>query len=220
MSSHVPLRFALVSVATLFSFGVVAYFSWSFFKSRTSFKKPHHGSDSHNRLPSLSNDPTQAFDVEDEEEEEEEEDDEDDDEEHEKEIRDKYDQQIGLAKKLLAGNAFKRAAEAFSEAIKLVEQLPSAEKDLTILYNNRSAMYEKQNLFNESLSDIEVVLFREPNHIKARSRRARIFDAQVSDDRYITITMSYLVLRFKVFNCIPIIVYRVRVRRHCKTMYM
>jgi len=182
-----PLNFAFISVATLLSLGIVAYFSWSFFSFK---KKPTGSSSTNNRLPrqTTTNDESkiEAVDAEDDEEEEEDEEedddeDEEDNEELERETREKYEQLIGLAKKLLAGNAYKRAAETFSEAIKLVEQLPSAEKDLTVLYNNRSAMYEKQNLFNDALSDIEVVLFREPHHVKARTRRARIFDAQVSN---------------------------------------
>jgi len=189
---NLPFNFAFISVATLLSLGIVAYFSWSFFSFK---KKPTGSSSTNNRLPrQTTNDESKieavdAEDDEEEEEDEEEDDDEDEDEDNEeleRETREKYEQLIGLAKKLLAGNAYKRAADTFSEAIKLVEQLPSAEKDLTVLYNNRSAMYEKQNLFNDALSDIEVVLFREPHHVKARTRRARIFDAQVGNiDTYI-----------------------------------
>lgn len=91
----------------------------------------------------------------------------------------KYDETIRLAKKLLSGNAYIRAAEKFKEAIKLAEHVPSASKDLVTLYNNSSAMYEKAGVFDEALLDINIVLHMDSQHVKARLRRARIFDAQV-----------------------------------------
>ena len=58
-------------------------------------------------------------------------------------IKDKYDEIIRIAKKLMSGNAYLRAAEKFKEAIKLIERIPMLQKDLITLYNNSSAMYEK-----------------------------------------------------------------------------
>ena len=92
----------------------------------------------------------------------------------------KYDDTIRLAKKLLSGNAYIRAAEKFKEAIKLAEHVPSASKDLITLYNNSSAMYEKASVYDEALLDINIVLHMDNKHTKARLRRARIFDIQVS----------------------------------------
>ena len=90
-----------------------------------------------------------------------------------------YDDTIRLAKKLLSGNAYIRAAEKFKEAIKLAEHVPSASKDLITLYNNSSAMYEKAGIYEEALLDINIVLHMDSRHVKARLRRARIFEAQV-----------------------------------------
>ena len=61
-------------------------------------------------------------------------------------IKDKYDEIIRIAKKLMSGNAYLRAAEKFKEAIKLIERIPMLQKDLITLYNNSSAMYEKAGM--------------------------------------------------------------------------
>ena len=98
----------------------------------------------------------------------------------EAEYKAKYDDTIRLAKKLLSGNAYLRAAEKFKEAIKLAEHVPSASKDLITLYNNSSAMYEKAGVYEESLLDINIVLHMDNKHVKARLRRARIYEAQVN----------------------------------------
>jgi hypothetical protein len=54
-------------------------------------------------------------------------------------LRETYDNILRLANKLLAGNAYKRAADKFSEAIDLAPKISSARNDLVSLYNNRSA---------------------------------------------------------------------------------
>lgn len=96
-----------------------------------------------------------------------------------KALKQEYDDLVRLATKLLKGEAFSRAAEKFSEAIDLASKIPSAAKDILTLYNNRSAMYERSNEFDKALGDIMVVLTMEPTHLKARTRRARIYEQQV-----------------------------------------
>lgn len=54
-------------------------------------------------------------------------------------LRESYDNALRLAQKLNAGNAFKRAADKFTEAIDLAPKISSARNDLVSLYNNRSA---------------------------------------------------------------------------------
>jgi len=78
----------------------------------------------------------------------------------------------------LKGNLFEKAAEKFSEAIDLAPSIPSASKDTLALYNNRSAMLERLERFDESLSDISVVISKDPLHLKGRARRARILENQ------------------------------------------
>jgi tetratricopeptide (TPR) repeat protein len=112
---------------------------------------------------------------------EEESDDEDEDEEQAAQLalKTSYDDALRLAKKLLAGEKFFKAAEKFTEAIKLAEELGgSASNDITTLYNNRSAMYEKCGELELALTDIGLVLAMEALHLKARVRRARIYEVQ------------------------------------------
>lgn len=95
------------------------------------------------------------------------------------ELKSSYDDVCRVASKLLAGGAFERAAEKYSEALELARQIPTvSKKDVITLYNNRSAMYEKLGEFQKALSDITVVLAVDNKHIKARGRRGRIFEAQ------------------------------------------
>ena len=89
-----------------------------------------------------------------------------------------YEDSIRLAKKLMNGNSYLRAAEKYGEAIDLADQIPSAAKDVLTLYNNRSAMYEKAGELDKSMNDITVVLALDSLHLKARVRRARILEAQ------------------------------------------
>jgi tetratricopeptide (TPR) repeat protein len=101
------------------------------------------------------------------------------DEETEKKLKEKYEELTRIATKLSSGNAYLRAAEKFKEAIKLAEKLPSVSKDLVTLYNNSSAMYEKAGIYDEAMLDINIVLHMDTSHIKARLRRARIYETQV-----------------------------------------
>ena len=89
-----------------------------------------------------------------------------------------YDDATRLAVKLLNGKSYVRAAEKYTEAIDLAQQLPSVAKDILTLYNNRSAMYEKLGEYEKSMNDITVVLALDGTHIKARTRRSRIYEAQ------------------------------------------
>ena len=95
-----------------------------------------------------------------------------------KSLQDEYEKIINLAAKLLKGNAYQRAAEKYTEAIQLASKIPSQVKDLITLYNNRSATYEKSGDYKQSLSDIGVVLTMDPLHLKGRTRRARVLEAQ------------------------------------------
>lgn len=96
-----------------------------------------------------------------------------------KQLKSKYEDANRLATKFINGQKFDRAIEKLSEAIDLAPLIPNAGKDIMTLYNNRSAMYEKLELFDKALNDITVVLAMEAFHMKARVRRARIFEQQV-----------------------------------------
>jgi tetratricopeptide (TPR) repeat protein len=113
------------------------------------------------------------------------EDDEDDDDEEENlkkqalaALQSQYDDTYRVAKKRLDGKDYKNAAIKFTELINLAPKLPSANKDLITLYNNRSAMFEKLGEYQESLSDITGILAMDNSHFKARVRRARIYEVQ------------------------------------------
>jgi len=95
------------------------------------------------------------------------------------ELKTKYEDANRLASKLISGQSYEKAVAKLTEAIELAPQIPNAGKDIMTLYNNRSAMYEKLNLYDKSLSDITVILTMDPFHMKARVRRARVFEAQV-----------------------------------------
>ena len=117
---------------------------------------------------------------------EEDENDEDDDDDNaakaeaarQEELKAQYDDILRVAKKLLNGQSYIRAAEKFTEAIALSEQIPTAKKDTVVLYNNRSAMYEKANDLTQSLLDINIILTIDPYHTKGRIRKARIHEAK------------------------------------------
>lgn len=81
----------------------------------------------------------------------------------------------------MKANKFAKAAEKYSEAIQILSNNPGlgTNKDMLTLYNNRSAMFEKSETFPQALEDILIVLSLDPLHIKARIRRARIYEAQV-----------------------------------------
>ncbi|KAJ1436684.1 hypothetical protein B484DRAFT_358615 [Ochromonadaceae sp. CCMP2298] len=83
-----------------------------------------------------------------------------------------------LAEKFIKGLKYDKAVEKLSEAIELAPQVPNASKDIMTLYNNRSAMYEKSEVLDKALTDIIVVLSMDAFHLKARARRARIYETQ------------------------------------------
>lgn len=94
------------------------------------------------------------------------------------ELKAKYDDTNRLATKLISGRSWERAIEKLTDALELAPRLPSASKDIMTLYNNRSASYEKVGIYDKALLDITIVLAMDPYHLKARARRARIFEAQ------------------------------------------
>ena len=93
-------------------------------------------------------------------------------------LKEQYDAAFRLGQKLIAGQQNDRAAEKLTEAISLAAKVPSAQKDILTLYNNRSAMYEKLGQFDNSIRDINIVLAMDPYHVKARIRRARFNESQ------------------------------------------
>mmetsp|Transcript_105551 Transcript_105551/g.207034 ORF Transcript_105551/g.207034 Transcript_105551/m.207034 type:complete len:702 (+) Transcript_105551:86-2191(+) len=93
-------------------------------------------------------------------------------------LKTKYEDANRIASKYISGNMYEKAVEKLTEALDLAPQVSSSSKDVPTLYNNRSAMYEKLGMFDKSLSDITIILTMDPNHMKARVRRARIFEAQ------------------------------------------
>ena len=107
-------------------------------------------------------------DEEDEEEEEEEEVDEAKAIEEREALRLKYDNANRMAMKYITGQAYEKAIEKLTEALELAQIIPNANKDILTLYNNRSAMYEKNNKYDEALTDISVILAIEFTHLKAR----------------------------------------------------
>ena len=94
-----------------------------------------------------------------------------------KQQKEEYENLISVADKCVKGNAFARAAENYTLALDLAPLIPSANKNILTIYNNRSAMYEKLNKFDLCLTDIDIVLSIDPIHIKARVRRARVYEA-------------------------------------------
>ena len=93
-------------------------------------------------------------------------------------LKEQYDAAIRTSTRLIQGQAHGRAIEKLTEAITLAQHIPSASKDMLTLYNNRSAMYEKLSQYENCLRDITVVLTMDPHHMKARVRRARVYEAQ------------------------------------------
>lgn len=89
-----------------------------------------------------------------------------------------YDNYISVADKCVKGNSYARAADSYTLALEIAPSVPSASKNILTIYNNRSAMYEKTGEFEKSLTDIDIVLSIDPTHIKARIRKARIYEAQ------------------------------------------
>jgi len=135
-----------------------------------------------NASPSDNND--DVPDVEDVEDDDEDssEDGENDDEEQQKikdaELRSKYEDATRVANKLIQGNAYGRAIEKLTEALELAKLVPPSGKDVMALYNNRSAMYLKEGNVEKAMQDITSILTFDPKHIKARNRRAKIYEEQ------------------------------------------
>lgn len=93
-------------------------------------------------------------------------------------LKEQYTGLTSKADKYHKGGLYLKAAETYSEAIKLVNVYQPASADLVLLYNNRSAMYEKHGDLDNSLADIRVILSMEPTHERAHGREARICEAQ------------------------------------------
>jgi tetratricopeptide (TPR) repeat protein len=83
-------------------------------------------------------------------------------------LRLKYDNANRIAMKYISGQVYEKAIEKLTEALELARIIPNANKDILTLYNNRSAMYEKNNNYDQALTDISVILAIEFNHLKAR----------------------------------------------------
>jgi tetratricopeptide (TPR) repeat protein len=94
-------------------------------------------------------------------------------------LKTQYEDANRLASKYINGQMHAKAIEKLSEALEIAPRVPNASRDIVTLYNNRSAMYEKIEAFDKALSDITVLLALDANHLKARVRRARIYEAQV-----------------------------------------
>lgn len=77
--------------------------------------------------------------------------------------------------KYIKASQFEKAITTFTRAIEIAEEL---DYDVETLYNNRGAAYEKAKKFKESLTDCTAVLEANPQHIKVRKRRARIYVEQ------------------------------------------
>lgn len=93
-------------------------------------------------------------------------------------LRQQYESATKISTAYINAQDYSKAVESLSEAISLTGKVPSASKDLLSLYNNRSAMYEKQREFDNALRDITAVLTMRPDHLKARIRRARVYESQ------------------------------------------
>jgi len=87
-------------------------------------------------------------------------------------------------KALFKEKRYMEAAETFTEALDLIAKRPKSKasssliRQVITLTNNRSAMYEKEGSPILALSDCDAVLDLDPSHIKARTRRLRILEAQ------------------------------------------
>lgn len=94
-------------------------------------------------------------------------------------LKEKYDNLVSVAIKYAKGEKYAQAIEKYSDALALIPLVPGAKKDLASIYNNRSAMFERDKQFENSLNDINELLKIDATHSKARGRRCRIYEAQV-----------------------------------------
>lgn len=97
-----------------------------------------------------------------------------------KEVEEKYVNAMSMASKLHKGELFQQAAEKFTEAIDLYPIVTKKGGSLMSLHYNRSACYEKAGIhfYDFALHDVNIVLKSDAKHLKARARRARIYEAQ------------------------------------------
>lgn len=79
---------------------------------------------------------------------------------------------------LIASQKFAEAVDKLSELIGLAGKVQRGQAEIVTLYNNRSAMFEKIQEYEKALSDIRVMLLMQRDHVRARARRARIYEAQ------------------------------------------
>ena len=112
-------------------------------------------------------------------------------------------------KALFKEKKFAEAAEAFTEALELIEKREGAGKggpaggsqsltrQVVTLTNNRSAMYEKAALPDLALADCDAVLAADPSHAKARARRLRILEGQ---GRHVEALVEVCALQLKYMN--------------------
>jgi len=184
MSSGGKLKIPSVQVILFGVFGMLSissmlyfYFFWRRDTSIKTIKAPSSSSsvnkddDDHKNNDEIKKDEIIVEDVEDEDEEEEEEEDEADEEKANEEreaLRLKYDDANRIAMKYIKGEAYDKAIEKLTEALELANIVPNASKDILTLYNNRSAMYEKNGNYDKALTDISVILAVEFTHLKAR----------------------------------------------------
>ena len=81
-----------------------------------------------------------------------------------------------MGKKLFAEKKYTEAAVSFTTAIEIAETMPSLKKQLIILLNNRSAMYERAGNTELALADCDTVLDLDATSHKARTKRSRILE--------------------------------------------
>lgn len=106
-------------------------------------------------------------------------------------------------KSLFKDKSYMEAAEAYTEALELIERYGKAslnehsttfDRHFLTITNNRSAMYEKSGLPDLALHDCDAILAIDPSHIKARKRKLRIFE---SSSRYPEALVEVCALQLK-----------------------
>lgn len=99
-------------------------------------------------------------------------------EDHMKVLKAQYDAASKECSALIASQKFAEAVDKLSELIGLAGKVQRGQTEIVTLYNNRSAMFEKIQEYEKALSDIRVMLLMQRDHVRARARRARIYEAQ------------------------------------------